>query len=454
MAADYFFLASSSFLTGLWLNQLTWLWFIFSLAFLILIKRQKLLLLGVLFFILGGYYAAFNQKTVSQTDLEDIINEDETYAEVISEGRENSFNKEFIVAIKPKTKTQPRVKALLELPPYSQVNFGDELKLKAKKEIIDQDYYLNQKIFLKLRPNQIEVIGRRQSLQSFLIKSKNSINEKIKQKLSFNASQFLAGLLYGKEINDPELKNNLKKTGLSHLTAVSGYNLTLISSIVFEFLKIFPLSRLILFFLSTFSILIFSLFVGGQASVIRASLMGVLIIFCKSSGRIPLKRNVLTAAAISISLFQPSTLIFDLGFQLSFLATIGILYLAQPLEKLFRFKVLAETFSAQLLTLPIIWYHFGQINFFSLFINAIVLPIIPSLMILGLIAIFLINLPFIQLISLPYDLLAKVIGWLSLLPPTNFQPPLFLIVALYLFAFAFIYKLNKNALPDFSLNFK
>ncbi|MCL5257814.1 MAG: ComEC/Rec2 family competence protein [Patescibacteria group bacterium] len=255
-------------------------------------------------------------------------------------------------------------------------------------------------------------------------------------------------------MNDPELKNNLKKTGLSHLTAVSGYNLTLISSIVFEFLKIFPLSRLILFFLSTFSILIFSLFVGGQASVIRASLMGVLIIFCKSSGRIPLKRNVLTAAAISISLFQPSTLIFDLGFQLSFLATIGILYLAQPLEKLFRFKVLAETFSAQLLTLPIIWYYFGQINFFSLFINAIVLPIIPSLMILGLIAIFLINLPFIQLISLPYDLLAKVISWLSFLPPTNFQPPLFLIVALYLFAFAFIYKLNKNALPDFSLNFK
>ena len=79
--------------------------------------------------------------------MENIINEDEIYAEVISESKENSFSKEFIVAIKPKTKTQSRVKALLKLPPYSQVNFGDELKLNAKKEIIDQDYYLNQKIF-------------------------------------------------------------------------------------------------------------------------------------------------------------------------------------------------------------------------------------------------------------------------------------------------------------------
>ena len=133
---------------------------------------------------------------------------------------------------------------------------------------------------------------------------------------------------------------------------------------------------------------------GLQASVIRATIMGLFALFAQQIGRVPTPMHALAIAAAVMVGFEPLILRYDVGFQLSVLATLGLLIISPKIEErlpfMKRFGIFGETaimtISAQMLVLPLLVYYFHSVSIVSLPVNIIILPLIPALMFLGFIA--------------------------------------------------------------------
>jgi competence protein ComEC len=287
------------------------------------------------------------------------------------------------------------------------------------------------------------------------------LEEKIKQSLPFAVENLYRGIFLGSKFEDKELKERFVNSGLIHLTAVSGQNLTIMFSIFYEALKYLPiLTPNLVFYLSSFLIIFFVLLMGFEGNVIRAGIMGFLLILVKNKfGRVPLKRNILILTLLLFTLFNPKSIIKDIGTQLSFLAITGIFYLAPIIERKLEFlkfkfvqKTFAETLSAQIFTYPLILYQFGNFNFFSLVSNLLVLPIIPYLMTLTSLFLFL-PIKIISWLSIPFLIyilfMAKIFSNFVI----YFKIPLILVFISYFLIFLEIYYQTKNETIDFRFDF-
>ncbi|MEO5627366.1 MAG: ComEC/Rec2 family competence protein [Candidatus Saccharimonadales bacterium] len=206
-------------------------------------------------------------------------------------------------------------------------------------------------------------------------------------------ASFGTGLLLGQRSTIPkQINDELSVTGLTHLVAVSGYNLTII---IVAARKLFGKASK---FQSTLSaatlMLIFVLLTGLSSSIVRAAMVSGLSLLAWYYGRQfkPLLLIVLTAAATT--LWNPFYLWSDIGWYLSYFAFFGVLLIAPISNQVIsRGKpaklvggLIAETISAQLMTLPIIMYIFGRVSNISLVSNVMVVPLVPVAMLLTLFA--------------------------------------------------------------------
>jgi len=219
-------------------------------------------------------------------------------------------------------------------------------------------------------------------------------------------ASLMAGILLGVDNGIPDdIQQAFKNTGTAHIIAISGFNIAIIAGI---FILLF--SR---FFgkrwgavAAVAGIILYTILVGASPSVVRAAIMGSLSIFALQIGRRQAALNTLGFVAALMALWNPLVL-WDVGFQLSFAATLGLVLFAEPLENLIvrltsrwlsaeKAKKVATpiaeffllTLAAQVTTLPIIAYHFGQISLIALVANPFVLPIQPALMVTGGMALF------------------------------------------------------------------
>lgn len=312
-------------------------------------------------------------------------------------------------------------------------------------------YFLRQELkFPSLQQPQIIL-----EIRSFL-------ETKIKENLPFSYENIFRGLLFGSKFDDHKLKEEFIKSGLSHITAVSGQNLTIMFSIIYETLKeIKFLTPNLLFLILNFFILFFILIMGFEGNVLRAGIMAFFLILAKQKfGRIVLRRNLLILTALIFTLINPDLLIKDIGTQLSFLAITGILYLSPIFEKKLEFlkytyvkKIISEILSAQIFTFPLIMYYFGYFNLFSFFSNLLVLPLLPLTMMI--IALFLfLPFKFIAWLSIPFLVyILFVVKIFSALPLVYFKINLFILLIIYLMIFIEIYYFSKNETIDFRLDF-
>ncbi|MDD3481084.1 MAG: ComEC/Rec2 family competence protein, partial [Patescibacteria group bacterium] len=210
---------------------------------------------------------------------------------------------------------------------------------------------------------------------------------------------------------------------------------------------------------SIFGIWAFVFATGLSASVVRAAIMGSLLLLAGKIGRKSSAFNAILVASSVMVFLNPSILIYDVGFQLSFAAVIGIIYLAPHLEKPFVIfgkglsTIMAGTIAAQLLTIPIISYHFGRVSLISLLANILILPFVPILMLLGflvatigLTSLWLASLlAFIPWVLLSYFfLVARELGSLSFAEAT-YEMSFFTAVAIYLILFEVIYIFGRRA---------
>jgi len=206
----------------------------------------------------------------------------------------------------------------------------------------------------------------------------------VKTALPEPIASFGLGLLVGIRALIPKpMQTELALVGLSHLVAVSGYNLTIIVRAVDRLLGRF--GRGVALATSLWLIVGFLIVTGASASIVRASLVSVLSLLATFYGRRFNPVTLILIAAAITAAFNPKYLT-DLGWLLSFLAFFGILVMAPAIEarlghpKLIAVRLFIESTTAQVLTLPLILYFFGDLSIVSPITNLLILPLVPLAM--------------------------------------------------------------------------
>jgi len=288
---------------------------------------------------------------------------------------------------------------------YPVFHYGDELEINCtlrEPEPIEDfayDKYLAKENIYSLcywPETKLLATGRGNKIVAGILLAKEKLVATVNRILPEPQAAFLGGLLYGAKRGIPaELTEKFNITGTTHIVAISGYNITILAVLLLQITKNIGVGRKKSFWIALGGILFFVILTGAQASVVRAALMGSLVLSATQFGRISKITNALLLAAAAMLILNPKILAFDVGFQLSFAATIGLVYLSPIFEKYFEKipsvfgakETLTTTMSAIVLTLPLILYNFGRISFIAPLANIFILPVIPLAMALGSVAV-------------------------------------------------------------------
>lgn len=291
------------------------------------------------------------------------------------------------------------VKVLIKAPRYPEFHYGDLIVVNGAVKRPEPEsyaqYLAKEGMSAVISYPKLKLVAENQGalFKAFLFNLKDSIVGEFGKVLPSEESAFLSGLVLGERSDfSADFKTAMQTSGTTHLVALSGYNVSIIVLGTMAVLTIFLKRKYALIF--TFLFLIsFVLMTGAEASVVRAAVMGVLVIIARESGRIFNVRNAVVLAGLIMVLLNPKVLVFDAGFELSFLALLGIIYLKPALQKIFRMKEdsgafswrenLLMTASAQLMVVPILIQSFGNFSPISLISNVLILELIPFTMALG-----------------------------------------------------------------------
>src|SRR3989344_3787858 len=207
---------------------------------------------------------------------------------------------------------------------------------------------------------------------AFAIKIKHIFLDGLGAALPEPAAGFAGGITVGdKRSLGKELSEDFQTVGLIHMVVLSGYTITVVLNAAAWLIKRMPLlkhTRFAPMGVSGMIVMLFVLMSGGASSGARAGAMALIAVYARTSGRIFLASRALAAAAILIVLWNPFTLALAPGFQLSMLATLGLIV----------FTPLA--------VLPLLLYQNGQLPIYALPANLITLVVVPFAMLFSLVA--------------------------------------------------------------------
>jgi len=284
-----------------------------------------------------------------------------------------------------------------------------------------ESYLAKDGIYSIMNDAEIEKIGvsKTSFVQRSLFAVKNKLIGSLQKSLPEPESSFVSGILLGAKQNMPQkLQEDFSNTSTTHLIALSGFNITIIANFIQNTARFLSFSAGGSFFAAILGITLFTVGTGASASVVRAAIMGAVSLIALRSGRAYSNKFALLFAGALMIAIWPALLRFDLGFQLSFLATLGLVYFSdffnQKLKRLTSFFALREnlatTLAAQIFVLPLLIINFQKISFVSPLVNVLVLPFIPWTMLTGFIggAIGVVSPTLGFVINLPTWLMASV----------------------------------------------
>jgi len=307
-------------------------------------------------------------------------------------------------------------KGIVSTDLYPEFNYGDIIKITGKLEkptnfsssstkdpsqIKSQfdgagfdyvSYLAKDDIEYKIDFAKAELIssGNGNPIKSFLFWFKNKFVDNLNKVIGEPQSSLLNGILLGaKSSMDADTTNTFRIAGLSHIVALSGYNITIVADSIISFLSFLPRT----FALSggVVGILLFVIMTGASSTAIRAGVMSLIVILASVTHRKYKIGRALLIAGVLMLLINPKILVFDMSFQLSFLATIAIIYVSPILKNKFSFvtekfglrETISSTISAQILVLPLILYKMGMLSLVALPTNILILAFIPTVMLFG-----------------------------------------------------------------------
>jgi len=298
------------------------------------------------------------------------------------------------------------------------------------------------------------------NLWKFIYDFKAPIAENISLLWHEPYASFVAGILYGYRGGLGSLGEDFNRTGVTHIVAVSGFNITIIATLLSSMLIFCSVPRKYAFWLVVIGIAVFVIFTGASSSVVRAGIMGILVLVARQMGRASRIHNVLLLTVTLMALHSPFVLLWDAGFQLSFLSTCGLVYLSPLLEKYCQ-KIpnflnvresLVSTMSAIIFTLPLILFQFERLSVVAPLVNILILPLIPLVMLLGFMTLVLsfIFWPVAQGIAMitywGLSYIVEVVKFFSRLSfaSIEIQISFFLLVLFYLYLICFITKTQQK----------
>ena len=378
---------------------------------------------------------------------------------------------------------------------YTSFNYADKLKINGKLNIpkllhnpneFNYKRYLNSnKIVGVINTYRAEKIGEKYG--NILLKCIYSYRDLVKEKITSNLSNDKAGLLISMIYGDTtyleeDIDENLNINGMSHVTAVSGANISyillVISSLFDEKNK--KESKIGLF-LSIIIILLFCTLASFSASVLRAGIMNIVILVFKYYNVKIKKYFALLFSALILVIYNPY-IIFNISFILSYLAVLSIItffseissFLDVKLKKVLKYnyvennkikvtvynifncinKILSMYISVQVFVLPVQIYYFNEFSFTSFLANIILYPVVSIVFFLGFLILFLMFIPFVSNIlfntlSLMISLQIKLSALCThFAVKVNIPKPFFVIVVFY-FIFLIAYRYRKKAILYF-----
>ncbi len=291
------------------------------------------------------------------------------------------------------------------------VAYGDRVIAQGElmpPPVIDEfDYgqYLAQRgVRSLMSPTFFKVIDHHQGQwwREILITIKQKAQKNIESALPEPQASLLVGILLGDDKGlAQDVKEAFNDTATSHIIAISGFNMTLIAGLVQAFFGLFLRSKQWVALLSVITITIYTLFVGASAPVVRAAIMSSVLLFAPLANRPTYVPASLTFTALIMAMFQPFVL-WDIGFQLSFAAVLGLALLEPPIRRwleqtilqavgermgqpLFDFltEPVVAGLAAQAFTLPIVLYHFKRLSTVAMIANLLIVPVQSYVLLFG-----------------------------------------------------------------------
>ena len=336
------------------------------------------------------------------------------------------------------------------------------------KEFDYVNYLRKDGILYILSYPEIEIVARGNGnfIKSFLFSIKEKFLEKINLSIGAPENLLMGGLILGERAAfGVELRQNFIDTGTIHIVALSGYNVTIVAEWFMKFLQFAP--RNFAFGAGIFTIFIFVFMTGANSTAVRAGIMAALALIARATGRDYDVARALVLAAVVMVLFNPFILVYDVSFELSFLATVAVIFFAPRLEKHFLWvtkkfglrDILSVTTAAYIFVFPFILYKMGNISLVALPANVLVLPFVPLTMAVGFMTGLLgtiwyglaVTFGFISYILLHYEI--SVVKFFAGFPFAAFAIPYFPLTLTILIYAAFVYFLFGRSIKNFFIKF-
>jgi len=315
---------------------------------------------------------------------------------------------------------------------YPELKYGDRLAVEGELVPPSDDlltgwreYLAHQHIYSEINAQSTVVVEKNQGswLYRAIYEMKDKARLTIRSILPDPQAALLTGILLGDDSGLPAaLEEQFRITGMTHIIAISGFNIAILAGLLLAFGKPLLGHRRSAWFVML-GIAVYTVLVGADAAVLRAAIMAsLLVISTRLLGRPTYAPASLFTAALVMTMVNPFIL-WDIGFQLSFAATLGLMIFVGPwgrwLQRQIKWlddrqrlpwlrrmvsEVILATLAALLLTMPLIVYHFGRLSLISPLANLFILPAQPGVMIWGGLA---------TLVGMVFPVLGQVLAWIA-----------------------------------------
>jgi competence protein ComEC len=340
---------------------------------------------------------------------------------------------------------------------YGKLEKPENFTTNTGKEFDYVNYLRKDGIVYVMSYPKIEISTRDNGskIKSALFYIKDKFLEKINLAIQSPENLLMGGLILGEKSSfGNDLRQSFINTGTIHIVALSGYNVTIVAEWIMKVFAFLP--KHLGIGLGIFAILLFIIMTGGSSTAIRAGVMATLALIARATGRNYDILRAMIIAGVFMILLNPYVLVFDVSFQLSFLATFAVVFFTPKIEKYFTWvtkkfqlrDIVSVTCAAYIFVFPFILYKMGNLSLVALPANVLILPFIPFTMLLGFITgglgfiwyIFAVPFGFLSYLLLHWEL--GVINFFAGLPFASLAIPnfpLLITLAIYIYFIYFLF---------------
>lgn len=406
IGSTYFFLCNKL----VWAILLTSIFVAYNVVYLILFTnkeniKEKLIFVFIflMIFIIGSQGLTSQIKNYDSADLDGRIF---NITAKITQATETEYGKKLILSnaiVQGRVTKELDYKISVNCYGKNELDVGDIVKFKAN--LFDNNYQYEQKFNVydiernikyhtSISSEDVKVVDNKLTIfENINLFIRNTLKEGLGEKEFSVGYALLTG---NSDFMDYDLVKSYRNAGVAHIFAVSGLHIGFLATALTFLFKRMNINKTIKAIIITFALFLFSGVCGFSASSLRASVMTAVALFANSMGKRYDGISAVSLSAILILLVSPTQLMC-VGFQLSFMVVLGIIILANPISRFISKKIkflpkklsssLGVVFSAQLFSIPICLYAFGEFSAISVMINLIFIPVVSFIFILTLVAV-------------------------------------------------------------------